>query len=189
MENRKGLRELKIFVHIFVFLVVGIILLGSAVASPSNSLFSFSMYGLSAVIFYYLLVNKGLKEFILGGAFAVFIINVLLKPNLELLVYTRNILWYILIGILTFIIYKKEKDKPALYTAASWFGGFILVYLIMAFMNMYVFSFYRLNGNSTVLFYIMQSVKIGGVLGLGIGFGKILADFLMRNDLSSAKSK
>lgn len=189
MENRKGQPALKIFIQVFVFLVVGIILLGSAVARPSNTLFSFSMYGLSAVIFYYLLVNKGLKGLITGGALLVLILNVIFKPGIELLPVIRNLLWYILIGIMTFIIYKNEKDKPALYIAASWFGGFILVYLIMSFMNMYVFSFYKLNDYSTVFFYIRQSVKIGGVLGAGIGFGKILADFLMRSDSVSAKSE
>ncbi|MCU7499706.1 MAG: hypothetical protein HF300_16270 [Ignavibacteria bacterium] len=189
MENRNGQLALKIFIQVFVFLVIGIILLGSVVVRPSNSLFTFTLYGFSAVIFYYLMVNKGLKGLIIGGLFLVFILNVLFSQHFEILHFVRNLLWYILIGIMAFFISRNEKDKPALYIVASWFAGFILVYIIMILTNIYVFSFYKLNEYTSVMFYILQAVKIGGVLGAGVGLGKILADFLFQEKLDTAKSE
>ncbi|MGE5438714.1 MAG: hypothetical protein ACM3UR_02595 [Bacteroidota bacterium] len=189
MENRNGQLALKIFIQVFAFLVIGILLLGSAVANPSTTLFTYSMYGFSAVIFYHLLVNKGIKGLITGGLFLVFMLNVLFSQHFEILHFVRNLLWYILIGIMAFFISRNEKDKPALYIVASWFAGFILVYIIMILTNIYVFSFYKLNEDTSVLFYILQGVKIGGVLGAGVGLGKILADFLFQGNFDAAKSE
>lgn len=189
MENRNGQLVLKVFVQVFVFLVIGILLLGSAVANPSNTFFAFSMYGFSAVIFYYLLLNKGLKGLITGGMLLTFLLTTIFKPGYEFPILIRNLLWYFLIGIMVFIIFRKEKDKPAIYVVASWFSGFILVYLIMAIANIYVFSVYKLNEYISVWIYFIQAVKIGGVLGAGIGLGKILVDFLFQNTLDAAKSE
>ena len=59
------------------------------------------------------------------------------------------------------------------------FGIFIIVgiavYLVMTLFNVYVFNFYRINEQISLSYYISQAIKMGGILGLGIGLGYDLA--------------
>ncbi|MFA7290390.1 MAG: hypothetical protein WC055_16060, partial [Melioribacteraceae bacterium] len=70
---------------------------------------------------------------------------------------------------------------------ASWFIGFICVYVIMAILNIYIYQFYQVDGRFGLLFYIKQAIKIGGLLGLGIGLGNIVTQEFSKTNVKKKK--
>lgn len=177
-----------ILIQLFFLLIVGVILLGPSVIIPSNTFFAFSLYGFSAVIFYYLIVNHGLRIFLLLGTLLSIILIAVFKPSTDISVLMRNFLWYFLIGLLVIFINKLVKNKSRVFIIASWFAGFAIVYILMTFMNVFIFGLYKTNENITFLFYIRQAIKVGGILGIGIGIGEIVAGSLFQNDLKTSKT-
>jgi hypothetical protein len=56
----------------------------------------------------------------------------------------------------------------------------------MSLVNIYIFGFYKLAGHINLAFYLRQSVKIGGVLGLGLGIGNTVSSALIKKKPSAA---
>lgn len=189
MENSSGSAAMRVFVWYFISLVAGIIFIGSDVAKPSGSLFTFSLFGFSAIIFYSLPVRRGTKIFLGGGILLSAALIILFMYTSDALIILRNFLWFVLTGSLVYRIYTIEKGKSALFMLTAWFGGFVLIYIVMVFLNIYLFGFYRMRDNVSLFIYLFQAMKIGGVLGLGLGLGKAASDILFQNNLKEAKSR
>jgi hypothetical protein len=87
----------------------------------------------------------------------------------------RNAFWFVLIGaavyysrsLISISHLKSLKIGPILL----WMVAFILVYAIMAILDVYVFDTYVTLRNQDLLFYLKQALKVGGLLGFGIGAG------------------
>lgn len=96
----------------------------------------------------------------------------------------RNICWFILIGLLSYyftIIKKKERYlKSKAWIVSYWLFGFIILYVVMSFLNIYMFGFYPVDERYTFWLYLKQSVKIGGTLGIGIGLGSLISTFIFK---------
>ncbi|MGE5400514.1 MAG: hypothetical protein ACM3S2_08930 [Ignavibacteriales bacterium] len=185
MKTENEHSVLQLFIQVFIFIFIGIIFLGIDVVLPFSTFFVFSLYGSSAIIFYYLLIKKGIFGLLAGGAILSILIILFFKPSTDIIVITRNLFWYLLIGIMVYSIRKVENSKSNLFVIAAWFVSFILIYLMMAFLNVYIFKFYKINENITFIFYMIQAVKIGGILGFGIGIGKITTDFMFQRNLKT----
>ena len=94
------------------------------------------------------------------------------------------IIGLLLIGLLSYyftIIKKKERYlKSKAWIISYWLFGFIILYVVMSFLNIYMFGFYPVDERYTVWLYLKQSVKIGGILGIGIGLGSLISTFIFK---------
>lgn len=179
---------IEIAIPTLCFVLLGLLFIGDFIIQPDNSLFFFTIYGLSAILFYNLIIHFGIRSFVLLGILFSLLMLLIFKPTTNILVNLRNINWFILIGILSYIISQFEKKgwhkSSMMLTVTSWFVGFILLYVIMALLNIYVYNFYKIGGEVGLFFYLRQSIKLGGVLGIGIGFGELITQSMKQ---SSAK--
>jgi hypothetical protein len=74
-----------------------------------------------------------------------------------------------------------NPQKLRIIPLVVWIISFNCIYFIMLFFNLYVFRFYRISGDITFIFYVKQALRYGTVIGLSIGLGYILADFIIKN--------
>lgn len=177
-------------IEILVFILIGILTLGSNVIVPNNTGFSFTIFGFAAVVFYYLLTGSSLKNFITLGTLLALLLVIIFKTSDEALVLIRNFCWFPFIGLMVYYISLLEKKAwfklSKLWIAAVWFLGFAAVYIVMALLNIYIFRFYGISARVNLFFYLSHAVKIGGVLGIGIGLGKLLEGLFIKGKLSEA---
>ncbi len=177
-------------IEIIVFILIGILALGSNIIVPNNTGFSFTIFGFAAVVFYYLLTGSGLKNFITLGTLLALLLVIIFKTSDDVLVLIRDFFWFPFIGAMVFVISLLEKkvwfNSTKLWIAAVWFLGFAAVYIIMGLLNIYIFGLYRISARINLFFYLSHAVKIGGVLGIGIGLGKILKVLFIKGKLSQA---
>ena len=174
----------QISIQIACFIIIGLLLIGIYIVKPNNTIFSFTIYGISAILFYRYCRRTNLKNFILLATLYSILMIVVFQRSYHILRLGRNICWFLLIGLLSYyftIIEKKEwylKSKS--WIVSYWLFGFIIVYVVMSFLNIYVFGFYPVDERYTVLLYMKQSVKIGGTLGIGIGLGSLISSYIFK---------
>ena len=177
-------------IEIIIFVLLGLLLLGYPVINPKSTGFTFTIFGFSAVVLYHLRFYDNKKNFVLLGTLFSFFMVIVFKTNNNFLVLVRNLFWFICIGILVNYLVAFEGQEwftaSKLWKTASWFVGFIAVYILMSFVNIYIFGFYKLAGHINITFYLRQSVKLGGVLGLGLGLGSTVSTALIKKKPSAA---
>jgi len=177
----------QIAVQIVCFLILGILLFGIYIFEPKYTAFSFTIYGITAVLFYNYCRLNSKKSFILLAALYSILMIVIFQRSSNILRLGRNVCWFILIGLLTYYLTLFEKKewyyKSKAWIISSWLFGFIIVYIIMSILNIFVFGFYPVDERFTFLLYLKQSVKIGGTLGIGIGLGKLIGGYLFKEKL------
>ena len=98
-------------IEIICFIIVGILLLGFYVIVPNNTGFSYTIFGLSAIIFYQLLTNTNKKNYILLGLLFSIIMVIMFKTNNHILVFVRNLCWFLFIGIMIYYLKFIEKKE------------------------------------------------------------------------------
>ncbi len=178
-------------IEILCFAAAGILLLGYFVVVPNNTGFSYTIFGLSAVIFYQLMINKDKKSFILLGLLFSLLMVIVFKLNNHVLVLFRNFCWFIAIGLMIYFLGVIEKKEwygiSKLWPVAAWFLGFVLVYLFMTTLNIYVFKFYRTGSRISAISYLTEAVKIGGILGISIGAGNLIGTFFVNKKTAGIK--
>jgi hypothetical protein len=96
--------------------------------------------------------------------------------------------WFILIGLLADYHALAEKKEWYLNSKAwsiiIWLAGFVCVYAVMTFLNIFIYHYYSINEQATIWLYLKQIIKIGGVLGFGIGLGQFISGYLFKEKLS-----
>jgi len=94
----------------------------------------------------------------------------------------RNSLWFITIGIFTFLSYRildtANLHKLLIIKLLVWIVAFNLIFFIMMMVNIFVFDVHRINSEMTFVFYLKQALRFGTIYGLGIGLGYMLAEFI-----------
>jgi hypothetical protein len=160
-------------------LLLGFVFIGEYVIDPNNTLFTFTLFGFSTIFFYNLILNLDFKKFVLISLFFTILVLLTLLQTSEVIRNLRNATWFISIGFLAFIIKQIENTTwykaSKMWIVATWFVGFVLIYLFMTLQNIYVYKFYQLDPNYDLLFYFGRSIKLGGLIGFGIGFGLLLS--------------
>lgn len=187
MERKIKKMFLNYAIPILCYVLVGILFIGGFILQPNNNAFTFTIFGFAAILFYNLVIQYSIRSFILDGLLFSLLTLVFFMPSENIIVILRNLNWFILIGVLAFSISYYEKKvwykASKVWTIISWFIGFIIVYLIMSFLNIYVYQLYYIDERIGLLFYVKEAVKIGGVLGLGIGLGNIVLQTFSKNNI------
>ncbi|MEW5842425.1 MAG: hypothetical protein AB1775_04095 [Bacteroidota bacterium] len=173
METRTIL--IQIVVPTICFILMGIFFIGTPIIIPNNTLFSFTVFGFAAVLFYALLKHLGSRTFVLIGLLFAILALIILEPTTDMLINLRNFNWFVFIGIMIWLISILEKKNwyTRSWIAATWMIGFVCVYALMTILNLYIYQVYRTNEVFTFFFYLKHAAKIGIVLGIGIGIGNI----------------
>ena len=169
---------INIAIELVCFVALGFLLVSSQVINPSNTIFSFTIFGFTAVILFNLLESQNNRAFVYAalGFILLFLILWFKDETMSLLI--RNTLWFLFISGLTFISWNiMQRDdirKSYIFPVFVWIVSFAFVYIFMTLINIYVFSFYHLNESITVTFYLLQAIKIGSILGGGFVIGTII---------------
>ncbi len=165
-------------IEILCFVLIGIAAIGGAVINTNSTGFSYTIFGFAAIVFYYLLTESGIKNFLTLGTLLALLLVIIFKTDDNVLVLIRNFCWFPIIGMMVYYISLLEKKDwfkaSKLWISAAWFLGFITVYIFMGILNIAVFSTYMITARINLFFYLSQAVKLGGVLGFGIGLGKLI---------------
>jgi hypothetical protein len=186
MTRKMKIMLLNIVIPTLCFVVLGLLFIGGFILQPSNTAFTFTIFGFAAILFYNLITQYAIRSFILNGLLFSLLALGILMPTTNILLNLRNLNWFILIGILAYSISYVEKKNwykdSKIWVITSWFIGFICAYVTMTILNIYVYQFYQIDERFGLLFYMKQAMKIGGVLGLGIGLGNIVTqEFIKTN--------
>lgn len=171
--------------EICCFAIISYILLGPAMFQFSSSAKFYAIFGITAILLFTILEIWTIREFIYLGIMISLFIVYIWSRNSTFPEIIRNSLWFVTIGVFTWISHKVMKSWNSLrlkvVPLAVWIISFNCIYLIMMVFNLYIFRFYRLTGDLTFVFYLKQSLKYGTVIGLSIGLGYLLAGIIIRN--------
>jgi hypothetical protein len=167
------------------FAIIGYILMGPAIFQFNSTAIFFTIFGVTAILLFTILEFWTIREFIYLGLLISLFIVFIWSRNKSFLEIIRNSLWFIAIGIFTWlsqkIIRSWNPQKLSIIPLVVWIISFNCIYLIMLLFNLYVFRFYRISGDLTFVFYLKQSLKYGTIIGVSIGLGYLLADFIIIN--------
>lgn len=180
---------LQIMLQIIIFEILGVIFIGPHILWYGFTTFSFTLFGISAILYCHVfcLGNARSDKVLLSALIPIIVIIIASTLSREVIISLRNLMWFALIGLLSYSIFRFQKrdllNSYKLLPVALWLVGFIILYVVMLLMNIYVFrvSSYKLDGHYTFTTYFIQSLKMGSILGLGIGVGKVINDFLFLN--------
>ena len=75
MERKIKVMLLNVAVPTFCFILLGALLIGGFILQPNNTLFTFTIFGFAAILFYNLLIQYGIKSFILLGLLYTLLLN------------------------------------------------------------------------------------------------------------------
>jgi len=175
----------QISIQIASLFIKGAFLFGIYIFEPKYFSFSYTIYGISAILLYNYCRLTTLKNFILLGLLYSILMIVVFQRSYNISKLGRNIIWFILIGLLSYyltVIEKKEWYlKSKAWIVSYWLFGFIIIYVIMSFLNIYVFDFWPIiKDRYPVWLWLKQSVKIGGTLGIGIGLGSLINTYIFK---------
>jgi len=165
--------------------IIGYILQGPAIFQFNSTAIFYMIFGITAILLFTVLEFWNIREFIyLGLLVSLFIVYVWSRNN-SFLEIIRNSLWFITIGTFTWLSYKIIKSwnpqKLMIIPLVVWIISFNCIYFIMLVFNLYVFMFYSISEDLTFIFYLKQALRYGTVIGVSIGLGYLLADFIIKN--------
>jgi hypothetical protein len=175
----------QISIQIASLFILGSFLFGIYIFEPKYFSFPYTIYGISAILFYKYCRWTTLKNFILLGLLYSILMIVVFQRSYHMLKLDRNIIWFILIGLLSYYLTVIEKKgwylKSKAWIVSYWLFGFIIIYIVMSFLNIYVFDFWPIiKDRYPVWLWLKQSVKIGGTLGISIGLGSLINTYIFK---------
>ena len=176
----------QISIQIASLFILGAFLFGIYIFEPKYLSFPYTIYGISAILFYNYCRMSSLKNFILLGLLYSILMIVVFQRSYNMFKLGRNIIWFILIGLLSYyltVIEKKEWYlKSKAWIVSYWLFGFIIIYVVMSFLNIYVFDFWPIiKDRYPVWLWLKLSVKIGGTLGISIGLGSLISAYVFKD--------
>ena len=161
------------------FLLMGYFVFDKVIFDIETTGIYFSLFGIFLIVMFNLLEYRNATDFLIVGILLTIISVILFFENSDLLTILRNSLWFILLALGSFTIWRILALQQFRNLAFGYFSIFIIVgvgiYLFMTLFNVYIFRFYRLNEQIGFSFYITLAIKTGGILGFGIGLGYDLA--------------
>jgi len=171
-----------IFLEIFCLFTIGYFVLGSPIFDINSTGFTFIIFGVVAIILFNLFEFQKIWDFFYIGIFVSFILIMTWFNHSSAKIIIRNSFWFISIGLFMFITWKilttTSFKNLRFGSIFIWIFSFICIYFLMTLLNIYIFGYYKIAHNVTLLSYLSQAFKIGSILGFSIGLGYELAKFL-----------
>lgn len=177
-------------VEIVCFPVIGILFFTPQLLNPGTTDFSFTIFGVCAVLFFNGLEFRSRRGLLYVPLVAAFLTFVFWFKNDSLAAAARNGLWFLLIAGCTYmtarILLRQSPWNSLVLAVVIWPVSFVVVYVAMALVSIFVFGFYHIGFHYdgveiTVWWYLVRAVEIGAVLGFGIGVGYIISGLLTRS--------
>ncbi len=169
--------------EIACFEIIGYILLGPVIFKFNTTAIFTVIFGITAILFFTILEFWNIRDFIYLGLLISLFIVYAWSRNKSFAEIIRNSLWFITIGLFTFLSHKVIKAwnprKFKVVPLLAWLISFNCIYLIMLVFNLYIFKFYRLSEDLTFIYYLKQALKLETVIGISIGLGYILANIII----------
>ncbi|MFH1194381.1 MAG: hypothetical protein V1720_01635 [bacterium] len=178
MANKHLNMTIDSIIQAIIFILLGIAVLGIYVLDVDNTLFTYTLFGLAAILFEIVFKLRNLRDFIFICAFIAIFLIVVFLPSNDFKILLRNFFWFILIGFFVYSYNKHRlkirwaKTKPGI--VAFYLIGFLIIYIIATLLNIFVFESYSYIRSTSLMHYLSNAVKVGGVLGIGLGIGKII---------------
>lgn len=174
---------LQILIKFIIVELLGYIFVSSSILSTGDIMFSYTIYGLSIILFFHTIKIWGVKDFILPAAvYSVIVIMTFMQVSL-VLAFFRNLVFFALLGTVCFLNFKlnsiKDKTVNLIAQFGFWTLGCMAVYLIIGILNVYVFNLYTLSEYETIVTYSLLQLKTGGVLGVSLGIGTVIQNILI----------
>lgn len=179
----KIIKPLIFFITVaFCYALTGLLLVGPELFNMESTAMFHLVFCLTAIVLITILRYWRISDFIyIGLLLSMFIVFVWSRSS-TLLMVIRNSLWFITIGIFTYLSYRilnmPNLHKLLIIKLLVWVVAFNLIFFIMLMLNIFVFDVYRINGEITFIFYLKHALRFGTIYGLGIGLGYILAEFI-----------
>jgi hypothetical protein len=179
----KIIKTLIFFVTVaFCYALTGLLLVGPGLFEMESTARYQLIFCLTAIVLITILRYWRISDFIYIGLLLSMFIVFVWSRNDTLSIIIRNFLWFITIGIFTFLSYRilatANLNKLLIIKLLVWVVAFNLIFFIMMMGNIFVFDFYRINSELTFVFYLKHALRFGTIYGLGIGLGYILAEFI-----------
>ncbi len=178
---------ISVAIEIVCFLAVGLLFFTPQLLNPKTTDFSFTIFGVCAVLFFNGLEFKSTRALSYVPLVVAFVVFILWFRNDSAAATARNALWLLLIAGGTYISWRVLLRQTAwnslVLAVVIWPISFVVVYVVMGLLNIFVFRFYHVGWyyegvRITAGWYLIRGVEIGAVLGFGIGIGFIISGFL-----------
>ncbi|MFZ5515374.1 MAG: hypothetical protein ACOY90_01970 [Candidatus Zhuqueibacterota bacterium] len=150
-----------IFLEIFCLLTIGYFVLGYPIFDTNSTGFTFKIFGLTAIILFNLLEFRKIRDFFYIGILISFILILTWFNHSSAKIVIRNSFWFIAIGLFMFITWKilntrlfKNLKFGSIFI---WIFSFICIYFLMTLLNIYIFGYYKITHNVSILSYLSQA--------------------------------
>ncbi len=179
----KIIKTLIFFVTVaFCYALTGLLLVGPGLFKMESTAKYHLVFCFTAIVLITILRYWRISDFIYVGLLLSMFIVFVWSRNDTLSMVIRNSLWFITIGIFTFLSYRildtANLHKLLIIKLLVWIVAFNLIFFIMMMVNIFVFDVHRINSEMTFVFYLKQALRFGTIYGLGIGLGYMLAEFI-----------
>jgi hypothetical protein len=184
MKNKLKDTSFQILLKIITALVIGFLFVGRQIVSLNESLFSYTIFAVSLILFYHSIKTFGIKEFLLPAAiYSVIVIMTIMHISL-IASFFKNLIMFALLGAMCFYSIRIEKQKFSFNKTPVilfyWLAGGIVFYLVSGFLNFYIFGLDTGGYRDSFMLFSWQQLKIGLSFGLGAGLGMLTS--LLKND-------
>ncbi len=187
MERQLGRYLTGVILEVLCFIALGALILTPQVLDPSTTGFTFTIFGVCAVLTFNALQFEPRKTFGFAAAVATLVGFIMMLRNPTAAFFIRNLLWFLfIIGgayLTNKIVRHPSWGNPSVLGLVMWTASFALIYLAMTFVDIFVFGFYptgfQYEGmHIGAAWYFGRAIVIGGVLGFGIGVGFVLSGII-----------
>ena len=189
MERQMARYLTGVILEVICFLAIGALILTPQIFNPHNTYFTFTIFGICAVFMFNALRFEPRKVLILVAVIILLASYIFAFRNSTLTLAIRNLLWFLLIVGSAYITSKAVRHPSMGNTSVLglvlWTGAFALIYLVMTFLNIFVFRFYPIGveyerETISASWYFARALRVGAVLGFGIGIGFVVTNFVER---------
>ncbi len=187
MERKMARYLTSVVLEVICFLALGALVFTPQILNPHTTDFTFTIFGICAVFMFNALLFEPRKTPMFVAAIVVLASFFLWFRNSTAAVTIRNLLWFLFIAggayLTSKVVDHPIKGNSSILGLAMWTGCFALVYLVMTFLNIFVFGFYHIGFqyeriNIGAAWYLGRALVIGGLLGFGIGIGFVLSSLV-----------